>query len=113
MPTYTEMYDLAIDPIFQSKVRVAATTAAINILAEERGHGFDTYYDKRHGLANTVLGTAPPTGAAMAGGDVISRFSMAVASNVAINADSSDSDIQFTINSMWDSLAGIEADEKP
>lgn len=40
--------------------------------------------------------------------DYASRFALAVARNDQINAGSTDNDIQFTVNSVWDAMAGAE-----
>jgi hypothetical protein len=117
MTSLQDQYNLAVDPVFQSKVRMASIQSAIAIQAEPRRKGFESYYDKRSALANTVLGTtANSSGAIGIIQDVdvvVQRFAYAVASNPSIDAPSSDSDIQFTVNSIWDALAGVNDDEKP
>lgn len=120
MPTFLDQYNLANDPNFQNRVRMASISAALAILSEARGKGFDDYHDKRAVLANSVLGvtanTSPMGGLSMPPADpepTIQRIALAVSSNPAIDAPSSDSDIQFTVNSMWDPLAGITDDERP
>ena len=37
----------------------------------------------------------------------IDKFTLAVASNAAIVTGSTDGDIQFTVNSIWDDMAGV------
>jgi hypothetical protein len=36
------------------------------------------------------------------------RFALAVATNAVITQASTDSDVEFTVNSMWDAIAGAE-----
>lgn len=95
----SDMNDLAVYPPFIRRVTAAMITAGIAIGAEE----FDgtTYKLARRALVTKVLEDSPLWG---------SRFAYAVSSNPAITAASSDNDIQFTVNSMWDAMAGAYQD---
>lgn len=93
--TYSAQYDRAVDPIFLKKIEQAIVTAAINIRAE--GTAVAGWH-KRSDLAVQVL-LSPTTYAAL--------FAKGAASNVAVNDASTDSDIQFTVNSMWSAYAGV------
>jgi hypothetical protein len=95
----SDMTDLATWPPFIRKVTAAATTAAVNIGAEE----FDgtNYKLQRRALVKQVLEDPNLWG---------SRFAYAVAQNPAITFASSDNDIQFTVNSVWDAMAGAYQD---
>jgi len=82
---------------FRDRVLVAAVQAAADV-ASEASSG-DTRKDSlRATLATNVLND--PMGH-------LDRFAWAVARNVAITFASSDSDIQYTVNSMWDGMAGV------
>jgi hypothetical protein len=37
----------------------------------------------------------------------VDRFAWAVASNTAVSYSSADGDLQWTVNSLWDGLAGV------
>lgn len=95
----TDMNDLAVYPPFIRRVSAAAVSAAIAVGAES----FDgsQYKLARRALVTKVLEDSPLWG---------SRFAYAVASNPAITIASSDNDIQFTVNSMWDAMSGAYPD---
>lgn len=88
---------LARFPVFRDRVLLAAVQAARDVAAEAPGD--DPRRDDLRGtLAINVLND--PEG-------YVDRFAWAVAANVAITFESTDSDIQFTVNSTWDSIAGV------
>ena len=99
---YTDQYALGEDATFQHKVQVACATAAIQVQGEALGTYTPTVYQKRQNLARRVI--ANPAGMAVA-------FARVVVTNVAISSSSSDSDIQFTVNSMWDDVAGVDLND--
>lgn len=82
---------------FRDRVLVAAVQAAADV-ASEAPSGDQRKDSLRKTLATNVLGD--PEGYA-------SRFAWTVARNVAISFDSTDSDIQYTVNSSWDGIAGV------
>lgn len=88
---------LATFPTFRDRVLIATVQAARDVAAEAPS-GDQRKDDLRSSLATNVL--ADPEGYA-------SRFAWAVAANVAITFASTDSDIQFTVNSVWDAVAGV------
>lgn len=93
--TYIAQATLAQDATFIARVTQAAITGAKDVMAEPantNGHALRTAY------AQQVLKSAQVYGPLMAQG---------VASNVAISAGSTDSDIQFTVNSLWDAYSGV------
>lgn len=95
----SDMTDLATWPPFIRRVTTAAVTAAVNVGAET----FDgtNYGLQRRALVKQVLEDPTLWG---------TRFAYAVAQNPAITFASSDSDIQFTVNSVWDAMAGAYQD---
>lgn len=102
---FTDQILLAQDVGFRQRVRMAAVTAAIQIAGEAKGSMSDAHYAKRQSLAQRVLLTA-------GGGDrseVLEMFAWACAQNVALSTSSSDSDLQFTVDSVWDDCAGVSA----
>lgn len=93
MSDYTDDIDLAGDAGFLKKVERAIVTAAIDVKAENPA---TANHAARAVLATRVLGNPAASAAQMAIG---------VVTNVAISSGSSDSDIQFTVNSQWDAYA--------
>jgi hypothetical protein len=91
----SDMTDLATWPPFVRKVTAAMLKAAAAVGNEE--YDGTSYRIQRRALATKAFEDAPLYG---------SRFAYAVASNPAITHDSTDNDIEFTVNSMWDALAG-------
>ena len=96
MASFDESAYLARYPIFVDRVRIAMVTAATQIGQETQTVTAD-HFRLRRALSVNVLGD--PDGWAP-------KFALAVTTNPVIAITSSDSDIQFTVNSMWDSIAG-------
>lgn len=96
MASFSESAYLAGYPDFMDRVRVAMVTAATQI-GEETSDVTTDHFRLRRALSVNVLGD--PVGWAP-------RFALAVVTNPAISLASSDSDIQFTVNSVWDAIAG-------
>jgi hypothetical protein len=97
---FTDQAALAADDTFRDRVRVAVATAAVQVMGEAIDAYSDTHFGKRQALAYQVLQTA-------AAGAMLEAFVWATVANPAINTDSTDSDLQFTVNSAWDDLAGV------
>lgn len=91
--TYSAQYDRALDAVFLKKVEQAALTKAFLVLAEA-----DTgvLWHQRKQLALAVLQSPTVMAASIAKG---------VTSNVAINDSSTDSDIQFTVDTQWNAFS--------
>lgn len=96
---FTDQAALAEDSTFRTRVRVALMTAAKDVMGEEQTYS-DAQYGLRQALADEVI-------AAAGGGAVLERFVWLVITNPAITGESSDNDIQFTVNSLWDDAAGV------
>lgn len=95
-PTLQERYDLGADPIWRGRCQSAALQAATNIMSEDTttaGHA------QRADFANKVLLQPSLTSPAIG-------FGVACQPGIT-GKDASDSDIQFTINSMWNAWAGV------
>lgn len=95
---YADQYDLAQDTIFRKRIHIAMATAAINVAGEPQAEMSDAAYSKRQALATQALRTP---------GAFVEVFALAVAQNPAITGASLDSDIQFTVNSVWNDMAGV------
>lgn len=96
---FTDQAALAADSTFGSRIRVAMMTAATQVASEAKGSMDDEVYDKRQQLARQVLTSA--------GLNTLDMFVWAVVTNVAVTGSSTDSDLQFTVNSVWSGLAGV------
>jgi len=96
--TFPDSADLAVNPTFLRRVTVAMVTAALAVAQEAQDPSPTAdYWRLRRALSVNVL-TDPD---AWAG-----KFAWATASNVSITVESSDSDVQWTVNSIWASMAG-------
>lgn len=91
----TGIADLAVHPTFVRRVTGAAVKAAIAIGAEE--YDGTQYRIMRRALATNVLRDASAWGKVIA---------WPVAGNGSLDDDSSDSDIEWTVSSVWDAVAG-------
>lgn len=96
--TYAEQATLAVDTAFQARVRVAVVTAAKDVMGEAKGSMTDTVFNKRQTFAFSVINNSA---------GYLDRFVWGVVANAAITDASSDGDIQFTVNSLWDDLSGV------
>jgi hypothetical protein len=101
---YTDQATLADDATFRSRVRVALATAAVQVAGEAKSGYSDVQYGKRQALAYDVLKAA-------ANGLLLEAFIWTTVANPAITGASSDSDIQFTVNSSWGDIAGVRIDD--
>lgn len=88
---FLDMATLATDSELRTRINVALVIAAKAIAAE------GTDRSARRILAHNILDQP------MA---YLDRFTWAIVTNPAITAESSDSDIQYTVNSVWNSIAG-------
>lgn len=97
---FADQAALADDDAFRARVRVALMTAAVDVSGESVGGMSATKYAKRQILAYEVLKSA-------AGGPHLEAFTWGVAANPAVTSGSNDGDIQFTVNSLIDDMAGV------
>lgn len=91
---------LAENGEFQARVRQAVVTAAVDIMADAPVNTPQAIavHAKRAALATRVL--LDPTSLQRA-------WAYMVVSNPAISAESIDSDLQWTVSSMWNAMAGV------
>lgn len=97
--TLTDTADLVQWPAFQRKVAAAMVSAAVAVGNEAVSSPPTETQRRRHALSANVL-REPGVWAL--------NFAWAVAQNPVVNYSSSDNDIQFTVNSVWDAVAGVE-----
>ncbi|GAA0632116.1 hypothetical protein GCM10010174_61380 [Kutzneria viridogrisea] len=94
--TLSDSADLAVNPTFTRKVRVALVTAALAVGQETSDITLD-YYRLRRALATNVLANTEAW---------TTQFCWIVASVSTITNTSTDSDIQLYVNANWSSVAG-------
>jgi len=94
--SYTISYNLAQDDTFKGKVAVAMLTAAKDVLAEVKPNPITLLWQKRQNCAINTLNNQP-----------VQQWANVVVTNVVITDASADSDIQFTVNSIFNHMAGV------
>lgn len=92
-------YNNALDPDFQKRVASLVVKAAANVAGEAQGGMSLVKFTKRANLATLILGSQP--------GDYVFRWALGVTREGVVTPASSDGDIEFTINSLWDDFAGV------
>lgn len=100
--TLTEQYALASDDAFIGRVMICVAKAAISISGEAcggAGQPTNAAHAKRAEWAQDAL-EAPRS--------MAERMAIGVASNGTITAESSDSDLEWTVNSIIDDYAGVD-----
>lgn len=100
--SYQDKAQLATFPPFVGRVQVAMMKAAVDVAAEKPKQG--EVYRLRRALAVNVL--SDPAGFA-------ARFAWAVITNPVIELTSTDQDLQVTVNSVWNSIAGVPPEDPP
>jgi hypothetical protein len=91
---------LAEDGEFQARVRQAAITAAVDIMADRPAN-------TPQAIATHALRAKMALEVLRNPGNWARPIAAMVASNVSITAESPDSDIQWTVNAMWDAISGV------
>lgn len=99
---YVDQYALGEDATFQHRVQVALLVAAKDVQGEAQGTYTVSQHAKRQQLARSVL--FDPV-------QYVVRFARLVATNPVITASSVDGDLQFTLNTLWDDMAGVDASD--
>lgn len=98
--TYVQQYTLATDPTFLQQVQVAMVIAARDVQGEDINGLSEDHYKKRQQLARSII--LSPT-------SYLDRFGWLVAANPGILTDNSDGAVQFTVNTVFDDAAGVDA----
>lgn len=95
-----QQYSVATDETFRQRVQVAMVIAARDIQGEAIGAVSVAHYQKRQQLARSII--LGPLG-------YVERFAWLCAANPGLIGTPTDSDIQFTVNTVWDDAAGVDA----
>jgi hypothetical protein len=93
--SFFDQQQLANSSDFQLKVRHAMLKSAIAIMAETMSAD---YHEERAAFAQVALGEPERTG---------QRVAQCVVTNDNIDSESSDADIEYTVNTMWNALSGV------
>ena len=97
--SFIDAFELAQNEAFVQRVQQAMVKSAIAVSAESPSDPANLVLDAaRLSYATTVLRDPPRNARLMAFG---------VVTNGTITAESSDSDIEFTVNSMWSAYSGV------
>lgn len=94
---FLDQWSLANNEDFRKRIEVAIITAAVDINGETPS-GNANIDGKRKALALSIINSPS---------SYVERFAKSVVTNVAISVSSNDGDIQFTVNSVWNDIAGI------
>ena len=109
---FQDSYDLTSNSVFQVKVHMAVLKSALAVVGEAAGTMGAGQLSKRHDLGAAVLIGGTVNGVAHTPADIQERFRWAVAGLDTITGASSDSDVEWAVNSIWDDLAAVKASEK-
>lgn len=94
--------NLAQNPEFIARVQMAMVQAALQVVGEDPTENTLSYYRQSLGLACLQRPT-----------EMAPRFAWAVAANPGVTSAATDSDIQFTIATVWSDLAGVTSVNMP
>jgi hypothetical protein len=97
--TLDDIYSLANRSSFRERVYAAAVKAAVDVAAETPDPSERSRL--RRALSARILENRGNI-------DYAALFAVAVAANPVITQSSTDGDVQFTVNSVWDAMAGAE-----
>ena len=98
----------ANDGELRKRIRMASVQTALAVQGEAPASQTPEALVKRAALAARVLASA---GGGGAGDDLGTAFVWAVVSGALVTPQSTDSDIQFTVNSVFSDLAGVTGAE--
>ena len=104
MGTYDEMATIAANNSFLRRVEYCMKKAAIDVMAESSGTASHT---ERVAYANNILGGSASVPAYAL--SVVTNSTITASADISNNPDFgiSDSDLDFTVNSMYNAMAGI------
>jgi hypothetical protein len=95
---------LANNEQFRARVKVAMVNAAEDISSQNIDPTYQKFHDKRSAHATSIL-----NGPAY----WVDSYSYACVAKGLLTEASPDGDIQFTVNAVFDAMAGVTMDEKP
>lgn len=101
----SDIATLADNPAFKTRIKGAMITSAVSIVGEAITDNKQILLDKRHILGVEILNSPDSK---------LAAFSYAVASNptvLAAGLSATDGDIEFTVNSVFNDIAGVKNEE--
>lgn len=103
--SFQTQYALRNDSAFQEKVKMAVLKSALAVVGETPADPANVAVDtKRHTLGLAALTEG-------ADGSTSVRFINALAAVGTLSAASTDADVEFTVNAVWNDLAGVTGAE--
>jgi hypothetical protein len=94
---FLESYELSVNPEFRKRIQIAIAKIALDVVGEASS-GIVVKDKRRKDLGIGILNNPSA---------YVERFSIAVVTNPVINSNSSDGDIEFTVSSVFDDIAGV------
>jgi hypothetical protein len=91
-----DQFATANDSEFQKKVKGAVLKAAVDVLGETKPNPANVKWSKRQNLAASLMSSIN-----------VVHWSHLVTTNAAITLQSTDNDIQFTVNTLFDDVSGV------
>lgn len=101
--TALERYQLSIDSDFQKKVRVLMLKSALAVAGEDNTDKKPEYIQKRANAANFTMYNQR---------NAVDILSYLIVSLDTLTNQSTDNDIEFTINAVWDDYSGLTLADK-
>ena len=95
---FVDSYALANNSTFKEKVIVAMVKVAVQIVGEAVTVGDEIKHEKRHRLGVKILNDPSL---------MLMPFAYAIVSGGILVTGSSDADIEFTVTSVFDDIAGV------
>lgn len=99
--SFQTSFSLATTGDFRQRIKICIIKSAQSVMTEAASGNTDRD-NRRRNLANSIL-RSPDS--------YVEAFSFLVAANPAITAASSDSDIEFTVNSGFNGMANVNANQ--
>lgn len=107
-----DLFNLAQNDDFQKKVRMYVLKSASSVVGEAATGLGIAQQAKRHALGVAALIGGKVGDVTLSPEQVFMRFSWAAAAFGTLTNESSDSDIEFVVVSLWDDLAGVALGDK-
>lgn len=92
----------------KQRIRMATIIAAVEIMGEDGSTLTPSVHQKRQDLAHKVITTA---GLGTPTDNLAMMFVWAVCRSPEITPESTDNDVQFTVNTVWNDCAGVTGSE--
>ena len=98
MPSAQVLSVIARNPEVKERISILLVKVALNVVGEDPVNRKASYIEKRHNLGVGILNNV---------GSYIDRFAYAILAPNTLTAQSTDSDIEFMITSVFSDIAGV------